>query len=277
MSDLRYALRALRSQRGFTILAVLILALGIGANSALFSVINSLLFKPLPYPQPDRLVLLWLRGIGRPDNTTIASMPNFVDWQSNSRSFSAMAAYAWMNYNLSGTAEPEQVPGIRVSAALFPVLGVEPRLGRAFTAEEEALGRDRVVVISDNLWRRRFGGDPGMVGKSIRVDGEQRTLIGVMPPGFQFPDVSHDVWAPIAFNADDQGRDSQSFGVVARLKPGVTLEQAQAEMDAMGRRMEREFAENRGWTIWVQPMKDFAIQETRSSLLALMGAVGWCC
>ncbi|MGH9794084.1 MAG: ABC transporter permease [Candidatus Acidiferrales bacterium] len=275
-SDVLHALRLLRKSPGFAAVAVLTLALGIGANVALFRVVDALLLQPLPYPEPEQLVQLWLRGIENPENTTIASMPNFIDWRDQSRSFQAMAAFEQFNFNVSGTDEPEQVPGMRVSAAIFDVLGARPRLGRAFTADEEALGKDKVVVISDGLWRRRFGADPSLVGKTIRINGEPRTLVGVMPPGFQFTSPAYGVWVPIAFNQKDQGRGSQSFRVAARIKRGVSLAEAQADIDTVGRRLEKQYPRaNEGWTVWAQPFSDFATQHARLILSLLLGASGF--
>jgi putative ABC transport system permease protein len=272
LSDALHALRLFRKSPGFTAVAVLTLALGIGANVAIFRTMDALLLKPLPFPEPDRLVHLWLRGIVNPDYTSIASMPNFLDWREQSRSFEAMAAFEGLNFNVSGTDEPEQVPGMRMSAAMFDVLGVQPRLGRAFTVEEEPLGKDKVVVISDGLWRRRFGADPNLVGKTIRINGEPRTLLGVMPPGFYFTGAQNGVWVPIAFNEEDQGRGSQSFRVAARIKPGVSLPEAQADIDTVGRRLEKQYPANEGWTVWLQPFSDFSHREVYLVLPLLLGA-----
>src|SRR5262245_39876549 len=186
--DLRYGARMLFKNSGFTLVAIVTLALGIGANTTIFSVINSLLLKPIPFPEADRLVLVWRSQVNDPTSRNIVSAPNFWDWRRENDAFAEMAIFdsAGKGYNLSGGGEPERVSGVRVSASFFDVLGVKPRLGRAFLPEEEQPGKHQVVVMSDGLWRSRYNSDSAVVGKTIKVDGENHTVIGVTPPEFEF-------------------------------------------------------------------------------------------
>src|SRR6266404_5912058 len=220
--DLRYGLRMLARNPGFTIVAVLALALGIGANSAIFSVVNTVLLRPLPYKNPDALVMVWddQTHLGFPKDTP--SPANFLDWREQNTVFEGMAAMTERSFNLTGAGEPERFDGRRVSANLFSLLGVEPQLGRAFTADEDKPGI-RVVILSHRMWQRRFGGDPTIVGRALNLNGEAYTVVGVMPRSFQFPAQRDDLWVPIAFPADEASqRGSHYLEVLARLKPGAS-------------------------------------------------------
>src|SRR5277367_4866611 len=248
VQDARYGLRNLTRNPGFVLIAILTLALGIGANTTIFSVIDSTLLKPLAFPGADRLVLVWETFGKGPDNWNIVSAPNFWDFRRQSRSFENMAIFdsAGRGYNLSPTRnsrEAEQVSGLRVSAGFFSVLGVKPFLGRTFLPEEEILGRDREVVLSYGLWQTRYDGDPSLVGKTIRVDGADFTVIGVMPREFewQFWSGPRKLWVPVGYTKTDFGRGDNSFLSIARLKPGVTLEQARAEMEAVGKNVAAQY------------------------------------
>ncbi|HYE71892.1 MAG TPA: ABC transporter permease, partial [Blastocatellia bacterium] len=236
--DLRYGARMLLNKPGFTLIAVITLALGIGANTTIFSMINSLLLKPLPFPDADRLVLVLGSQANNPQNWNIVSAPDYQDWQRQNDVLANMALFdsAGKGYNLSGGSEPERVSGVRVSASFFDVLGVRPKLGRTFSPDEETPGKHQVVVISDGLWQSRFNSDPNVIGKTTKVDGEEFTIIGVMPPDFEFQIFSapRQLWVPIVYTKGDQERGSHSFFCVARLKPEVTLEQARARMNAIG-------------------------------------------
>src|SRR6266567_4353244 len=237
IQDARYGLRNLTRNPGFVVVAMLTLALGIGANTTIFSVINNTLLKPLPFPGGERLVLVWETFGKGPNNWNIVSAPNFWDFQRQSRSFEAMAIFdsAGRGYNLSPTGnsqEAEQVSGLRVSAGFFSVLGTKPLLGRTFLPEEETLGRDHEVVLSYGLWKTRYGGDPSLVGRTIKIDGEDFTVIGVMPRGFewQFWSGPRRLWVPVGYTKTDFGRGDNSFIAIARLKPDVSVAQARAEM-----------------------------------------------
>src|SRR5579864_4180315 len=283
LQDVRYGLRNLGRNPGFTIVAMLTLALGIGANTTIFSVINNTLLKPLPFLDPDRLVLVW-ETFGRgPGNFNIVSAPNFWDFERQSHSFEAMAIFdsAGRGYNLSATGdrqEAEQVSGLRVSAGFFSVLGVKPLLGRTFLREEETLGRDQEVVLSYGLWKRRYAGDPSLVGRTIRVDGADFTVVGVMPRDFewQFWSGQRQLWVPVGYTKTDYGRDENSFISIARLKPGVSVAQARAEMEAVASSVQRQFPkEDAKMGATVEPLSEFGMYGLRTTLLALLAAVAF--
>jgi putative ABC transport system permease protein len=282
LQDTRYGLRNLARNPSFAILATLTLALGIGANTTIFSLINNTLLKRLPFPNPDRLVLVF-ETFGRgPNNWNIVSAPNFWDFERQSHSFENIAIFdsAGRGYNLSASAnqDAEQVSGLRVSAGFFPVLGVKPFLGRTFLPEEETLGRDREVVLSYGLWKARYGGDPSLVGRTIRVDGADFTVIGVMPRDFewQFWSGPRQLWVPVGYTRTDFGRGDNSFLSIARLKPGVTEAQARAEMEAIGSRLQKQYPnDNANMGATVTPLGDFDMQGLRTTMLALLAAVAF--
>jgi predicted permease len=272
--DIRYGARTLRRQPGFASVAVLTLALGLGANTAIFSVVNAVVLRPLPYAEPEQLVRLYEKRpkLGRTRN--VVSAPDFMDWRAQGRTFDSMAAYNGWSASLTGDGDPRQITGALASADLFRVLRAEPALGRAFSAEEDRPGAPRVVVIADGLWRRRFGADPSAVGKTVTLNGEGYTVVGVMPAGFQFPDAETEVWSPLALDPQDQSsRGSHYLSVVARLKPGVTLSQAQAEMDAIAGRLEQQYQVNTGHGVNVFALHDEVVGGVRRSLFVLLGAV----
>ena len=271
--DLVYGFRRLAARPAFTAVAILTLALGIGANTALFSVINTLYLQPLPFPDSERLVMTWEADATQPSNVNIVSQPNWEDWQRRSQSFEHMAIWEHLRFNLAGDPEPEQVGGMRASHGLFAVLGVAPQLGRTFTAEEDAPGHD-VVVISDNLWKSRYGSRSDIVGQTTRVNGRPHEIIGVMPPGFIFENDRQQVWVPIAFNATDAERGSHSFRSAARLKPGVSFDAARAEMQTIGATLASAYPdENRGETATITRMADLGVAYLRPTLYSLFGAV----
>src|SRR3989454_3579326 len=280
---LRYGLRMLAKNPGFTVVAVATLALGIGANTTIFSVMNATLLRTLPFPDPDRLVLVWETFGKGPDNWNIVSAPNVWDFERQSHSFDGMAIFdsAGRGYNLSATGtkqEPEQVSGLRVSAGFFPVLGVKPFLGRTFLPEEETLGKDHEVVLSYGLWKRRYGGDPQLVGRTIRIDGEDFTVVGVMPRDFQwqFWSSPRQLWVPVGYTKTDYGRDENSFIAFARLKPGVTVAQARAEMETIAGRLAQQYPnEDVGMGATVMPLSGFGLSGLRTALLTLLSAVGF--
>ena len=270
--DLRHALRLLASRPGFTAAAILTLALGIGANTAIFSVVHSLLLAPLPFPDSDRLVFVWESALDDREDQNIVSAPNWQSWRDGSTSFEHIGLWEALSFNVSGGQEPEQVAGMRVSASAFPMLGIAPRIGRTFSEAENERGH-HVVVISDSLWRRRFEANPSIVGQTIRVNGDPHEVIGVMPPDFLFVDRRTHVWVPIALNDEDGRRDSHSFLAAGRLKKGVSFEDARNEVEALGRRMEAQHHEGHGATI--TPFADFGVRYLRPTLSALLGAVGF--
>jgi putative ABC transport system permease protein len=270
--DVSHALRLLGARRGHSTLVVLTLAVGIGACTAVFSLVNALLLGELPYPHPQRLVLLWESDADDPSVQFIASAPNYRDWVSGTSSFEALGIWEYRTFNLSATAEPEQVSGLRASSSLFDVLGVPPAIGRTFTRQEDTPGH-RVAVISDAIWKVHFAGEPSVVGRSMRLNGETFEVIGVMPQGFVFPGKNMGVWIPIQFTERDESRDAHSFYVAGRLADGVSFEQARDDVERLGGVLRARYEENEGEGATVQRMDQFGLLNTRRVLIALAGAV----
>ena len=276
IKDVRYALRTLARRPGFTAVAVITLALGIGANTAIFSVVNGVLLRPFDYPEAERLVALRESNASKQPDSQV-SPANFLEWQRQNTVFSDLATYRTVSYNLTGDGNPERLLAGRVSSALFKTLGVGPILGREFLPEEDQPGRDKVVIISEGLWQHRFGSDASVIGKSLKLSGEDFTVVGIMPKSFRLPDQrERELWTPIAFTENERIYHHVRFvEAVARLKPGVTLDQAQAEMAAIASRLSQEHADaNQGWTIRVAPVLDFAVGDARKILWILFSAVG---
>src|SRR5579863_6318119 len=232
--DLRYGLRQLRRSPGFAVVAVLTLALGIGANTAIFSVVNAVLLEPLPYPESNRLVTLFHNKPNFVKGSI--SYPNFLDWQRDNRSFEAMAAYRYGDAKLTGAGEPENLKGRMISAGFFEILGIKPVLGRTFTTDEDRLGSNPTVLISEGLWKRKFASNPHIVGQVIVLDGIPRTILGVIPGSFQlrlWNFQTGEIYTPVGDYADPHFRERQAawgMDAVARLKPGVTMAQAVQDM-----------------------------------------------
>ncbi len=287
--DLRYGARMLWKQPGFTLIAVLTLALGIGANTAIFSVINGVLLRPLAFHDPDRLVMLWT------DNPAwqlgfheIPATPaDLNEWRARATSFEQLATFQSNPADLSDGGDPERVGGVDVAANLLPLLGVQPLLGRHISAAEEQPGQDRVALISYALWQRRFGGDAAILGKTITVNRAPRTVIGVLPEGFHFPRATEmplvynlperaDLWMPLARDARFwEQRTQRGLIVIGRLKAGVTQAQAQTEMDSLAARQARDDPQtHEGWRVWLTPLFNQVVGQTRTPLLVLLGAVG---
>ena len=273
--DVRYAMRALLRRPGFTAVAVITLALGIGANTAIFSVVHGVLLKPLPYPEADRLVALRQANIPSQPDTQIAP-GNFLEWQRQSTPFATLAAYRTVSYNLTGDGNPERLLAGRVSAGLFKLLGAQPIAGRDFLAEEDQPGRDKVVIISEGLWHRRFGGWGDVLGKTLKLDGEDFVVVGVMPAAFRLPDQrERELWTPIAFKDSEKTLfQARYIDAVARLKPDVSFERAQSQMTAIAARLAQQHPEaNTGWTVKVTPLLDFVVGDVKTILWVLFGAV----
>ena len=274
IKDVRFALRALARRPGFTALAVITLALGIGANTAIFSVVYGVLLRPLDYPQPEQLVTLRESHLKQPDAQVAPG--NFLDWQRQNTVFSDLAAYRTVSYNLTGDGDPERLLAGRVTAGIFKTLGVQPILGREFSMEEDQPGRDKVVIIGAGLWQRRFGSEPSVIGKTLKLSGEHFTVIGVMPQYFRLPDQrQRELLTPIAFTDTEKGlHHARYFEAVARLKPGTTLDQANAEMAAIAGRLAQEHPDaDNGWTIKVAPVLDSIVGEAARNIWMLFGAV----
>lgn len=281
--DVRFSLRQLRKNPGFAAVAVLTLALGIGANTVIFSVMNATILKAPMFPRSDRLVLVWEQFNKDPDDLNIISAPNFWDFRRQSHVFEDLAIFdsGGRGYNLapSGSSrEPEQVSGVRVSASFFPVLGVQPFLGRTFLPEEEIRGKDHEVILSYGLWKRRYGGDAGLVGKAIKVDGEDFTVVGVMPREFhwEFWSQQRQLWVPIGYTVGDQNRGANSFICFGRLKPGVTIAQAHAEMETISTGLAKQYPEDlTNMRATVVPIGDFGLKGMRRVMWALLATVGF--
>ena len=274
IKDLRYAFRMLRRKPGFTTVAVLTLALGIGGNTAIFSVVNAVLLRALPYPEAERLVSIY-ESLPQ-GGTGSVSVPNFLDWRAQSEAFTGVAAYQFGDFNLREEQQPVRAIGATVTANFFDVLGVTPQAGRGFLEGEDQAGRERVVVLSDRLWRRSYGADPGIVGQDVMLGGEKYQVVGVMPPSVQYP-ASVELWVPLVFN-DRQlaSRGSHAFIVLARLKSNVSFEQAQEQMSTIGRVLEQQYPgpqEGRGVTL--VRVEEETVRGVRPALLMLLGAVGF--
>jgi putative ABC transport system permease protein len=274
--DLRYGARMLLKRPGFTSIAVITLALGIGANTAIFSVVNAILLRPLPFKESDRLALLWSVNSRDGNMQQPHSILDFNDLKEQSSSFSETAAASglWL-FVLSGGAEPEQIEGQYVSASLFPMLGVAPQQGRVFLPEEDQPTGEPAVIISDSLWRRYFGGDPGIVGKTLKLNGNQFNIVGVMPAGFQFLE-RVELWVPAARNMlADSARSVRWLSAVGRLKPDVTIDLAGAEMSTIAKGLEQQYPDtNSGMGARVVPLHQQVTGKVRPALLLLSGAVG---
>ncbi|MGC2186011.1 MAG: ABC transporter permease [Terriglobales bacterium] len=271
LQNLRYTMRALRKSPGFTAVAVITLALGIGANTAIFSVVNAVLLRPLPYKDDSRLVVILNQG------RNPVAPANFIDWRNQSQSFSQMGAAEYWTPNLTGTENPEKLWALHVTPDIFPLLGVQPLLGRVFLPEEQDAGKEHEVVLSYSLWQGHFAGNPEIVGRSVALSGETYTVVGVMPLDFKFAPfwaTKAQLWAPLALGSRLADRGGSSLRVFARLKPGVTLEQAQAEMAGITGRLEREFP-GTNQDIQVVSLREKVVGNIRPALLVLLGAVGF--
>jgi predicted permease len=290
LQDARYGLRMLRKNPGFTAVAILTLALGIGASTAVFSVVNAVLIKPLPYPHSEQIVFPW--AIAPPGlNLGYDEIPwgrvQFLEFSRQTKTIQHFAAFQSSSFNLTGAGDPALLEGVRATAGLFPALGVSPALGRTYTAEEDQPGRAPVVVLSHALWLERFGGDPEILGRVLELNGAAYTVIGVMPAGFDFPRANElpgsidspraaQLWVPLALNPGPIVRGEPSeLAVIGRMKPGVTVEQAQAELDVFARHMEELFPRAKGWfNSRATPLTRQVAGDTRRPLLLLLGAVG---
>jgi putative ABC transport system permease protein len=274
--DLRYSLRVLARSPGFTLVAVLGLALGIGANSAIFTAMNAVLLRPLPYKQAEQLVMLWQVNQHSGDHEVKVTAPDYIDWKERNSVFQDIAAFGaspGLGLNLSGAGQPERISATPVTGNLFSVLGVMPTLGRSFLPDEERPGSAPVCILSDGLWKRRFGSDPQIIGKAVTLNGEMSTVVGVMPAGFRFPQ-STDLWVPSMVRSISRSKHVQHYlGLIARLKPGVSLDHAQAEFDALAHRMELQYpATNAGLGIRIVPVSTQISGNIRPALLFLFGA-----
>jgi len=278
LQDLRYAGRILRKYPGFSLAIILTTALGIGANVTIFSILNAVVLEPLPYKDPDRLVRLAESNLAQNQIESPVSVPNFQDWQRQQSSFDDVSALELATFNLTGRGEPQRVAAARITANLVPMLGVVPALGRAFLSEEEKAGRNRVVLLSDALWQRQFGGDQSIVNQTIQLNNESYTVVGVMPAGFQFIG-SRELWVPFVIDPQKEpwraDRTNRNLFVFGRLKAGVTLGQATSDMDILGQRLEQQFPKsNTGWRVRVNSFYEWLVpKEVRAAMVGLFVAV----
>jgi putative ABC transport system permease protein len=276
-ADFRYGLRMMMKSKLFSIIAVLTLGIGIGANSAIFSVVYGVLLRPLPFKNPERLMYIWHTPpqTSFPGMKTFSVSPaNYFDWKHQSHSFEQMAVSGFKGLNLTGIGEPQALRGQAVSPEYFSVLGVAPMLGRSFAPDEDQSGRDHVVILSYGLWKSHFGADRGIVGRTINLDESPYTVIGVMPGNFRFPEYA-EFWSPLSWTPATRAvRGAHDLSVIARLKPGVDLHTAQAEMNTIARRLEQEYpVDDKGWGAVVVPLREDMVGDVRPALLVLLGAV----
>src|SRR6478609_4625079 len=277
-STFRHAFRGLLRQPTFALVAIVTLALGIGANTAIFSVIKTVVLNPLPYESPEKIAILW--EVNPDGNQGPVSVPTYEDWQRDAKAFESLAAYRHVDFSFKGQADPQNVPGLKATPDLFNVLKSNAALGRTFTSDEAVVGADRVVVLSDGFWRRALGADASVIGRAIQLDSVPYVVVGVMPPAFEFPTATNvEVWTPLAFDPNDlhgRSRRARSLTVVGRMRGDVTPQQAQQEISLIAGRIATEFKDsNAGWTARVIAAHDQLVGASRPALMVLMGAVGF--
>jgi putative ABC transport system permease protein len=275
LQDIRYGFRMLLKNKGFTAVAVIALGLGIGANTAIFSLVNGVLLRPLPFPDAERIIYFDGDNPSAGITESNISFLDFTDWSQQTDLFASTAAYWTASANLGADgAEPERVPRVGVTTGFFSVLGVQPFLGRTFVPEEDKPGTTSVAIISHGLWKRRFGSDPAIVGKHVQISSRPITVVGVMPPGFEYPEQTQ-IWVTSAVNVSEEPRDNRSWSAIARLKTGIDLKQAQTQVSAINAQLAKQFHEtNKGWDVRLWTLHKRLVREVRPSLLALLGAVG---
>ncbi|HEY6329505.1 MAG TPA: ABC transporter permease [Blastocatellia bacterium] len=275
LQDCRYGLRTLIKTPGFTAIAVLTLALGIGANAAIFSFIDGVLLKPLPYPDPNNILFVWEKPPGR-DRNGVSAL-NYLDWHNQNKVFQYSAAISGKAVSMSGMGEPQRLNAETASASYFDILGISPARGRTFAPDEDQPGKDQVAVLSSRIWKSQFGSDPNIIGKSIILDARPYSVIGVMPADSEFDRGWQDIWLPLAFGPDDLTRNFHWMRVIARLKPGVTMAQAQADMDGIASRIEEQYPDsNKGWGVHLDRYPDMVVdRDLKHSLYLLLAAVAF--
>ena len=276
IQDVRYGIRSLLKNPGFTAVAALALALGIGANTAVFSVVNAVLLRPLPFDKPDQMVMIWETNLARSLDKSRVSPVITHDWLEQKHVFDDVTAWWYPQVNLTDSSnEPARVRTIDVTDNFFTVMGVSPFMGRGFLPGEDKRGAERVTVLSHKLWQSRFGSDPNIIGKSIALDGRSHSIVGVMPEGFNFPE-NTEMWTPLGWDVTQHSRNAKFMEVVARLKPGITVESAQSELNALAARLEQEFPKsNTDWSAKVISLHEQIVGNIKPALLILLGAVGF--
>src|SRR3982751_5410101 len=276
LQDLRYGLRMLFKYKGFTAVAVLALGLGIGANTAIFSLVNGVLLRPLPFPDAERIIYIEGKNPAAGIRQSGISLLDFTDWSQQTDLFASTAAYWTGEAHLGADgAEPERVPRAGVTTGFFSVLGVQPAIGRTFVPEDDKGWPQTVAIISHGLWKRRFGSDPAIVGKQVQMSSMPLTIIGVMPPAFEYPEQTQ-IWVPTAVNLANEPRNNRVWSAIARLNPGIDLKQAQTRLSAINAQFDKQFHEtNKGWDVFLSTLHERLVREVKPSLLALLGAVGF--
>jgi putative ABC transport system permease protein len=276
LQDLRYALRQLIKAPSFTFVAIITLALGIGACTAIFSVVNTVLLRPLDFPEPDRIVVIRETQLPQFPEFSV-SPPNYLDWEKQTKSYEYLAAYSGATLNLTGEGEPQRLVGVKATAHYFDAYGVKPILGRMLLPEEDSPGKNHVVVLSHGFWQRVFGGAKDVVGRQVQLNGEPYQIVGVAPYGFGIAS-KVDVWTPMAFKPDETANDARGghyINVVGRLKPGVTVKQARAELEVIANQLAIQYPDSqKGWGIFMMPLQDYLVRDIKPVLYTLLGAVG---
>lgn len=276
LSDVRYAIRNLIKRPGFTAIAVITLAIGIGVNTAIFSFINALLLKPLPFPDLDRIVAVWERVPSRGVERNEVTVADYLDWRAQNKTFEQLGIYRWWSTNLTGADSPERVQGFQVTTNFLDIVGVKPLMGRGFSVEESEPGKDAVALLTYSLWQRRFGADPNIVNKTISTNGTARIVIGVMPPEFNYPKGA-EIYSPLAITAElARSRLNQSYLGIGRLKPGVSIQAAQADMDHIAGQLQKQYPEsNTGRNVVIYPILQDTVRMYATGLWVMMVAVGF--
>ena len=276
LRDLKFSARSLLKRPALTIIAVVTLAIGIGANSAIFSTINALLLKPLPFPDPERIVALWDKVPSRGVERNEVAVANYLDWNAQNKSFEQLGMYRWWSTNLTGSDSPERVQGFMVTPNFIEIVGVKPMLGRGFSAEENQPGKDSVALLTYSLWQRRFGADPNIVNKTISTNGITRTVIGVMPPDFNYPKGA-EIYAPLAITPElARSRGNHAYLGIGRLRPGVSIQGAQAEFDNIAAQLEKQYPEtNTGRGVVIYHILEDTVRMYSTALWVMMAAVGF--
>ena len=276
LRDLKFSARSLLKRPALTFIAIVTLAIGIGANSAIFSTINALLLKPLPFPDPERIVALWDKVPSRGVERNEVAVANYLDWRAQNKSFEQLGIYRWWSTNLTGSDSPERVQGFAVTPNFLEVVGVKPMMGRGFFAEEDQPGKDAVALLTYSLWQRRFGADPNIVNKTISTNGTARTVIGVMPPDFNYPKGA-EIYAPLQITPElARNRGNHAYLGIGRLRPGISIQGAQAEFDTIAAQLEKQYPEtNTGRGVVIYPILQDTVRMYSTALWVMMAAVGF--
>jgi putative ABC transport system permease protein len=271
LQDLRYAVRRLAQRPGFALMAVLALALGIGANTAIFSLVNTVLLRPVAIEHPERVVMVYSHKRGDPELHDLLSPADFLDWKRQGRIFAALSPAGYQHYNVTGLSTPLDVLGVRVDSDFWKIMTMKPVLGRGLLPAEDRSGAEKVVVLRHSFWQQYLGGDPRAVGRQIKLDGESYTVVGVMPPGYLYPTPAQ-LWLPAAFTPNEGVLHYRYLYAIGRLAPGISVRRAQADMNLIGARLEQQYPDDKGWGINVLSLRESLVGDTQTSLLVLLAA-----